>query len=106
MPHLGNDFFDFRRAHDLEPLLENDFALIVQYIVEFQQVLADFEVARFDLLLRLFERLVHPGMGDGLALFEPESLQNGIHAFRPEDPHQVILQAQIEFRRARIALAA
>ena len=33
-----------------------------------QQVLADLEVARLDLLLRLLQRLVDPGMGDRLAL--------------------------------------
>ena len=40
----------------------------------FEQVLADVEVARLDLLLRLLQRLVDPGMDDGLALFQAEPL--------------------------------
>ena len=38
--------------HELDALLEDDLALIIQHVVVLQQVLADVEVARFDLLLR------------------------------------------------------
>ena len=106
LAHFRNDFFDLVGAHDFEPLLEDHLALIVEHIVEFQDVLADFEVAGFDFLLRFFERLVDPGMGDRLAFFETQALQNRIHALRPEDAHQIVLQAEIEFRGAGIALAA
>jgi hypothetical protein len=82
-----------------------DLALVVQYVVEFEQVLADFEVARLDLLLRLFERFVDPGMRNGFAFFEAEPLQDRVHALRTEDTHQIILQAQKEFGGAGIALA-
>ncbi len=44
--------------HHLTALLEYDLALVVHHVVVFEDVLADIEVARFDLLLRLFERLV------------------------------------------------
>ena len=44
-----------------------DLALIVHHVVELQHVLAHVEVARLDLLLRLFQRLVDPGMDDRLA---------------------------------------
>ncbi len=49
-----------------------DLALVVHHVVEFEQVLADVEVARLDLLLRLLQRLVDPGMDDRLALLEAE----------------------------------
>ncbi len=45
-------------------------------------------------------------MGDGFAFFEAEALQQRIHALRSEDAHQIVLQAQEEFRGARIALTA
>ena len=94
-------------AHDVEALLEDHLALIVQHVVEFQQVLADFEVARLDLLLRLLERLVDPGMGDGLALFaDPSRCRIESMRLGAEDPHQIVLQAEEEFRGAGIALTA
>src|SRR5690606_41476285 len=54
-------------------------------IVVLQQVLADVVVARFDLLLRLLQRLVHPGVNDGLAFLEAQAAQHGVHALRPEE---------------------
>ncbi len=44
------------------------------HVVELEQVLADVEVARLDLLLRLLQRLVDPGMDDRLALLQAEPL--------------------------------
>src|SRR5512146_641306 len=40
------------------------------------------------------------------AFFEAEALQQRVHALRTEDAHQVVLQAQEEFRRAWVALTA
>jgi hypothetical protein len=51
---------------------EDHLALVVHHVVELQQLLADVEVAPLDLRLRLLERLVHPGVHDGLALFHAE----------------------------------
>ena len=87
-------------------LLEDHPALVVQHIVIFQDVLADLEVAGFDLLLGLFQGLVDPGMGDGLARLQPQLGEDGVHALRAEDAHQVVLQRQEEFGGAGIALAA
>src|SRR5215469_9453904 len=69
-------------------------------------MLADLVIARLDLLLRLLERLVDPGMDDRLALLEAELLQHPVHALRPEDAHEIILERDEEFGRAGIALAA
>jgi hypothetical protein len=44
---LGNRF----RIHQFLALIEDDLALIVHHVIEFEQVLADVEVARLDLLL-------------------------------------------------------
>ena len=52
--HIGDGFVDIGVAHDLAPLLEDHLALIVHHVVEFEQVLADVEVARLDLLLAPF----------------------------------------------------
>ena len=104
--HIGDLVAHIVGRHDLLALLEHDLALVVEHVVVFQDVLAHLEIARFDLLLRFFERLVHPRMGDRFAFFETQPLQDRIHALRPEDAHQVVLQAQEEFRRAGIALTA
>src|SRR5206468_6212287 len=52
-----------------------DLALVVHHVVVFQELLADIVVARLDLLLRLGQRLVDPGMDDRLTLLEAEPLQ-------------------------------
>ena len=72
LAEIGDLVGDIVRRHDLAALLEDHLALVVEHIVIFQDVLADFEVARFDLLLRLFQRLVDPGMGDGFARLQPQ----------------------------------
>ncbi len=97
---------DILGGHDLLALLEDHLALVVQHIVIFQDVLADLEVARFDLLLRLFQGLVDPGMGDGFAVLQPQPGEDRVHALRAEDAHQIVLQGQEEFGGAGIALAA
>jgi len=93
------------RIHS-NPLLEDDLALVVHHVVELEQVLADVEVARLDLLLRLLQRLVDPGMDDGLVLLEAEPLQHRVELVRPEDAHEVIFERQEELGMPGIALAA
>jgi uncharacterized protein YydD (DUF2326 family) len=88
-------------AHQLDALLEHDLALVVHDVVVFQEVLADVEVARLDLLLRLLQRLVDPGMDDRLVLLEAELLQHAVHAVGAEDAHQVVLQRQEEVASGR-----
>ena len=93
-------------AHDVEALLEDDLALIVHHVVVLEDVLADVEVARLDLLLRHLERLVHPRMGDGLAFLQAELLQHAVHAVGAEDAHQVVFEREVELGAAGVALAA
>ena len=87
-------------------MLEDHLALIVHHVVVLEHVLAGIEVARLDLLLRLLEGLVDPGVGDGLAFLQPQLLQHAVHAVRAEDAHQVVFERQIELGAAGIALAA
>ena len=70
--HVGTVSATSSASHDLVALLVDHLALVVHHVVVLQQVLADVEVARLDLLLRLLERLVDPGMDDRLALLEAE----------------------------------
>ena len=53
MAHVVDRLRDVLAAHDRNAMIEDDLALVVHHIVEFQQILADVEIARFDLLLRL-----------------------------------------------------
>ena len=106
LAHLGDGFGKVLAVHQRDALLENDLALVVLHVVVFQQVLADVEVARLDLLLGLFQRLVDPGMDDRLVFLEAELLQHAVHAVGAEDAHQIVLDGQVEFRAARVALAA
>src|SRR5262249_52660763 len=60
-----------------------------------------------DLLLRLLQRLVDPGMDDRLVLLEPEPLQHAVEPFRAaEDAHEVVFERQEELGMAGVGLAA
>ena len=96
MAHVAHDLRQILRLHDLAALAKDHLALIVHHIVKLQQLLADVKVAAFDLGLGLFQRLVHPRMDDRLALLHPQRRQHLVQPFRPENPHQIIFQAQIE----------
>ncbi|AIJ64288.1 Uncharacterised protein [Brucella suis] len=97
MAHFGHGFGQVFLVHHLQTLLEDHLALIVHHIVIFEKVLADFKVARLDLFLRLFKRLVDPGVDDGFVFLEAEFLQHAVHAVGTEDAHQIVLQRQEEF---------
>ena len=104
--HVGDGLGDIRRFHQFDALLEDDLALVVEHVVILQEVLADVEVAGFDLLLGAFQGLVDPGMDDRLAFLQAELLQHAVHAVGAEDAHQVVLKRQVELRAAGVALAA
>ena len=93
-------------GHEVAALLEHHLALVVHDVVVLQDVLAHVEVAGFDLLLRLLDGLVDPGMDDGLVFLQAELLEHAVHALGAEDAHQVVLQGQEELGAPGIALAA
>ena len=47
--HLGDRVLNVACPHDFLALLEDDRSLVVHHIIEFQQLLADLEIARLDL---------------------------------------------------------
>ena len=81
-------------------------ALLVHDVVVLEQVLADGEVLRFDLLLRARDGVGHHLVLDRHALFHAEPLHQAGDAIRPEDAHQVVFEREIEARRAGVALTA
>ena len=81
-------------------------ALLVHHVVVLEQVLADREVLRLDLLLRALDRARHHLVLDRDALLHPEPLHEARDAVGAEDPHQVVFEREIEARRAGIALPA
>ncbi len=81
-------------------------ALLVHHVVVFEEVLADGEVLRLDLLLRALDRLGHHLVLDGDAFLHAEARHQAGDAIRPEDAHQVVFEREVEARRARVSLAA
>ena len=104
--HVGDDFGDGGVLHPFDALVEDDLALVVHHVVELEDVLADVEVARLDLLLRLLQRLVDPGMDDRLVFLQAELGQHAVELVGAEDAHQVVFERQEELGVARVALAA
>src|SRR5262245_4068983 len=81
-------------------------ALLVHHVVVLEQVFADREVLRLDLLLRALDGTRHHAVLDRHALFHAELLHQTRDAVGPENPHQVVFERQVEPRRARVALTA
>ena len=79
-------------------------ALLVHHVVVLEQVLADGEVLRLDLLLGALDGARHHLVLDRNALLHPEALHQARDAIRPEDPHQVVFEREVEARGAGIAL--
>ena len=111
--HLGlDDFLD--HIHDalaklfalqhLAALRVNDLALLVHHVVVFEHVLAHVEIPRLDLLLGVLDGAGDDRMLDRLVFFHAELIHDFSDALGGEQPQQVVLQRQIEPRRAGIAL--
>ena len=80
--------------------------LLVHHVVVFEEMFADGEVLRFDLLLRALDGARDHAVLDRHVLFHAEPLHQAGDAIRPEDAHQVVFERQVEARRARVALTA
>ena len=80
--------------------------LLVHHVVVLEEVLADGEVLRLDLLLRALDGARHHAVLDRHAFFHAEPLHQAGDAVGPEDAHQVVFEREVEARRARVALAA
>ncbi len=79
-------------------LLVNHLSLVIRNIVVFQQLFADVEVTGFDFALSAFDAARHDARFDGFALGHLQAVHDGAHPVTRKDPHQRIVQAQIETR--------
>ena len=68
-------------------------ALLVHHIVVLEQMFADGEILRFDLLLGPFDRARDHAVLDRHALLHAELLHQAGDPIGPEDPHQIVLRA-------------
>ena len=81
-------------------------ALLVHDVVVLEQMFADGEVLRLDLLLRARDGVGHHLVLDGDAFLHAEPLHQAGDAIGAEDAHQVVFERQIEAGRPGIALPA
>ena len=79
--------------------------LLVHHFVVFEQVLANFEVALFDLLLGAFDAAADHAAFDRFAFLHAEAGEHVLDPLAGEDPHQVVFERQVEAAAAGIALA-
>ncbi len=91
-------------VEDLLAALVDHLALLVHHLVVLEDVLADLEVAVLDRALRALDRLGHHPrlerhvVGEGLP-------HHPVHGPRREQPHQLVLEREVEAALARVALA-
>ena len=115
LPHFRrdgfvDDFVDQRarivRIDGFVAKAVDDFALLVHHVVEIERAFALQVIALLDALLRGLDRFVQPRMLEFLAFLEAEALHDLRHAIgRAEVAHEIVFEADVEARAARIALA-
>ena len=115
LPHLRWDRFvdhfvdQFARVLGIDRVVAigvNDLALIVHHVVEIERAFASEIIALLDPFLRGLDRLVQPWMLEFLAFLEAEALHDFRHAIgRAEIAHEIVFEADVKARAARIALA-
>jgi hypothetical protein len=88
------------------PLAVDDLALLVEDVVVLQDVLAAVEVDALDLTLRVRDRLGdHPRL-DRDVVRDLQAAHDPLDRGRVEQPHQVVLERQVEAAAAGVALTA
>ena len=102
--HVGDDLAHRLGIHDVGALFIDDLALVVHHVIIFDDLLADVVVARLDLLLRGFDRLGQPLAADRLAVLDIAAHHLGEQRVRTEDSQQIVVEAEVKARQARIAL--
>ena len=93
-------------VEDLVALGVDRLALLVDDVVELDDALADVEVEALDARLGALDRVRHEPRLDGDVLLEPEPLHQAGDAVGGEALHEVVVERQVEARRAGVALAA
>jgi len=97
---------DILGFHQFTALLVHMLALIVRNVIEFEELLADIEVAPLDFALRIFDRARNQRMLYRFALFHAELLHQRTDTFGCENTHQIVFQRQVEAARTGVALPA
>ncbi|MBA2478637.1 MAG: preprotein translocase subunit SecA, partial [Sporichthyaceae bacterium] len=87
----------------LSELLIQD-ALAAHHVVVLEDVLAALEVLALDLRLRRGDRGRHPLVLDRHVVGDLHRREDPVHPVRLEQPHQVVLEGQVEPRLPRVAL--
>lgn len=77
---------------DLAALAVHDFTLLVHDIVILEDVLADVEVARLDLLLRVLDGIRDELVFDWLVLVHAELVHDARDAVRGEEAQQIVFE--------------
>src|SRR5262249_13348284 len=103
--HLHHLRVERLAAENRAPLAVDDLALRVHDVVVLEQVLADIEVVRFDLALRVGDGARDQAVFDRLAFLHAEAGHQALDALGAEDAQQVVFERQVEARGARGALA-
>jgi hypothetical protein len=92
----------------LEHLLSlavDELALLVHHLVVLEEVLADVEVALLDLASAPWRcRALTIALSIAFAFLEAELLHHALDPIAREDAHEVVVEAQVEARRTRVAL--
>ena len=104
--HVQHELLAIAAFQDPLPIAIDPLALLVHDLVVFQQVLADFEVPLFDLLLGAFDAAGDHVAFDRFALLHAQPGEPVLDPLAAELPHQVVFQRKIETAAAGIALAA
>ncbi len=92
-------------VEDLVALGVDRLALLVDHVVELDDALADVEVEALDPGLGALDRLADDARLDGHVVLEAHPLHQPGDPIRREPLHQVVVERQVEARRARVALA-
>ena len=105
MPQRCNQLGRIFHFKQFITLLINDLALVIGYIIIFQQLLAHIEIAPLDFPLCRFNGSGHDSRFDRLAFRHFQPFHDRPHLVTGKNPQQRIIQRQIESRGTRIALA-
>ena len=90
----------------LAALAVDDLALPAHHVVVLEDVLAGLEVLRLDLALGVGDRAGDALVLDRHVVGDPHDLQDPVDPVGLEQPHQLVLERQVEAGLARVALAA
>ena len=102
--HVLDLVVDVFTLEDAAALGVDHLALTVQHVVVLQDVLAGLEVLRLDLTLSALDGVGDHLRLDGHVVRNVEAGQEGVDDVALEQPHEVVLERQVEARLTGVAL--